>query len=264
MQKARWESSCAYIDPGREMAFAHLSAGVNLRTRNVALFVCVHDMRSESWLAGRPRAALFSYFRGTKSRLSRWNLGLLRVVPVGKTGALYNLRPYEGDLQRFSLIHLPSDRFLSWISMKPREKHERVRRNASDIFWFFEIFFATVGILCFLVCQGLHGLMRSQWSTLYHLERGQKAMKPTWLKIPKSSLGLRNPTPNHPATSVFVRPPPQKVDFERKNLTTGKRELFPNSWVQKPFEAGESMWCFFFREIITRCVFFCCEVGHWL
>ena len=258
MQKARWESSCAYIDPGREMG-----KGGNLRTRNVALFVCLHDMHVphcevKAGLLGGHVQLFFLIFvihesTGTKSctwplvslkfgslqrvcdshwgrclwglqafgkhynpsslwgltasRLScrkqgervpvrtltlaerwplpifllgsiyahemslfscaymtcmfpiaKWKLAcwaatcnsfflfswftkvleqravrgrLSRVVPVAKTWALYDLRPYEGDLQGFSPIHLPFDRFWSWISMKPREKHERVRRNAA-------------------------------------------------------------------------------------------------------------------------------------
>ena len=80
------------------------------------------------------------------------------------------------------------------------------------------------------------GQCRSQWSTLYHLELRQKAVKPTWLKILKFTLGWRNLTPKSLSYFSFFRPHPKKLILkENKSRQPGRGNCFQ-----------ESLWCFFF------------------
>ena len=128
-----------------------------------------------------------------------------------------------------------------------------------------EVFSATAGILFFSLTR--LGPMRSQWSIFYHLQLGQKAMKTTWLKIPKCSLGLHN----HPATSVFFGPPPRKLILKKKSWQLGRGNCFQIPESQSPLKSLEARECvcfFGFREILTRYVacflFFAAKwvIGH--
>ena len=136
--------------------------------------------------------------------------------------------------------------------MKPMEKKQTSSKEC------LEVFSATAGTLFFSLTR--LGPMRSQWSTLYHPQLGQKAMKTTWLKIPKCSLGLQT----HPATSVSFWPPPKKLILKKKSWQLGRGNCFQIPESKSPLKLEKVCDGFFFCEIITRYVFFCCEVGHWL
>ena len=182
---------------------------------------------SESWLAGQPRAALC----WTKS--CTWPLFSLKETQISaRKAATYsavwctscnNLEPFW---RRFAEICSSAIRQV--LKLNQHEADGNTQASSKECL---EVFSATAGTLFFSLTR--LGPMRSQWSILYHLQLGQKAMKTTWLKIPKCSLGLQK----SPSYFSFFWPPPRKVILKKKSWQLGRGNCFQIPESQSPLKS---------------------------